>query len=186
MKGKAKAGYVLARIAEVLMWISAVFMALGFLVGVVAPEAITVTSGAGAAGWNVAVPLASGALGRMDITGPDGELMMGSYMLYTATGVIELALTALAFRRIWQIIKLSWGSTPFQRPVVKKVKQIGWLFIAAPLVAVAASLANLVISWPKLSITVDVSSIITGVIVLALSQIFAYGVKLEDDMEGLL
>ena len=122
----------------------------------------------------------------MDITGPDGELVMGSYMLYTAAGTVELALTALVFRRIWQIIKLSWASTPFQRPVVDKVKQIGWLFIASPLVTMVVGLVNFLIRWPNISVKVDVSDIITGVIVLALSQVFAYGVKLEDDVEGLL
>ncbi len=186
MKGKAKAGYVLARIAEALMWLSAAVMALGFLAGLIDPEAISVMTGTGAADARIAVPMVPGGLGRMVITGPDGELVMGSYMLYIGAAVIELVLTALVFRRIWQIIKLSWASTPFQKPVVDKVKQIGWLFIAAPLVTLAVSLVNFVINWPELSVTVDMTSIITGVIVLALSQIFAYGVKLENDVEGLL
>ena len=186
MKGKAKAGYVLAHIAEVLMWLSAAIMAIGFLASLIDPEAISVMLDTGVAGAKIALPMVPGALGRMVITGPDKELTMGTYMLYTGAAVIELPLAALVFRRIWQIIKLSWASTPFQKPVVDKVKQIGWLFIAAPLVTVAVSLVNFVINWPELSITVDMTSIITGVIVLALSQIFAYGVKLEDDVEGLL
>ena len=186
MKGKAKAGYVLARIAEVLMWAAAAAMALSFLIGIAAPDTAAELFGAGAGDRKLTMAMVPGALGRMDILGPDGELVMRSYMLYTAAGTIELALTALIFRRIWQIIKLSWGSTPFQRPVVDKVKQIGWLFIASPLVTVAVSLVDFVMSWPKLSIVVDVSGIVTGVIVLTLSQIFAYGVKLEDDVEGLL
>lgn len=186
MKGRVKAGYVLARIAEVLMWISAAFMVLGVLAAFIAPEAITVTTDAGTEGGKVAFTMVPGALGRMDITGPDGELVMGSYMLYAAAGAAELMLTALIFRRVWQIIRLSCASTPFQRPVVDKVKQIGWLFIASPLVTVAVSLVNFVISWPKLSISVDVIGIITGVIVLALAQIFANWVEPEDDVEGLL
>ena len=186
MKGKAKAGYVLARIAEVLMWAAAAAMLLSFLIGIAAPDTVEEIFGVGAGDRKLTMALVPGALDRMDITGPDGELVMGSYMLHAVAGAIELALTALIFRRIWQIIKLSWASTPFQRPVVDKVKQIGWLFIASPLVTVAVSLVNFVIIWPKLSFTVDASGIITGVIMLALSQIFAYGVKLEDDVEGLL
>ena len=186
MKGKARAGYVLAHIAEVLMWLCAAMMAISFLVGIIYPEAISVMSDTGAAGAKVSMPIVSGSLGRLDITGPDGTLHQGLYLLYTAAGAAELALTAVVFRRVWQIIKLSWASTPFQRPVVDRVKQIGWLFIASPLVTVAVSLVGFVAFWPEYSFVVDVGGIITGVIVLALSQIFAYGVKLEDDVEGLL
>lgn len=186
MKGKAKAGYVLAHIAEVLMWLCAAMMAISFFVGIIDPEAISVMSDTGAAGAKVYVPMVSGALGQMEIMNSDGTLHQGLYLLYTAAGAAELALTALVFRRVWQIIKLSWASTPFQQPVVKKVKQIGWLFIAVPLVTVAVSLVGFVALWPEYSFVVDVSGIVTGVIVLALSQIFAYGVKLEDDVEGLL
>ena len=186
MEGKAKAGYVLARILEAVMWVAAAATALSFLMGVAAPDAVAEMFGPGVADRKLTMTMVPGALGRMDITGPDGELVMGSYMLYTAAGTVELALTALVFRRIWQIIKLSWASTPFQRPVVDKVKQIGWLFIASPLVTMAVGLVNFLIRWPNISVKVDVSDIITGVIVLALSQVFAYGVKLEDDVEGLL
>ena len=175
MKGKAKAGYVLARIAEVFMWVTAALTVVSFLAVLIAPEAVTAMSGAG-----VKVVVMSGALGRVDVMDPDGTLNRGLYLLYTAVGAAQLSLTALVFRRIWQIIKLSWASTPFQRPVVDRVKQIGWLFIASPLVA------GFVTFWPADSFSVDVSGIVTGVIVLALSQIFAYGVKLEDDVEGLL
>ena len=181
MKGKAKAGYVLARIAEVFMWVTAALTVVSFLAVLIAPEAVTAMSGAG-----VKVVVMSGALGRVDVMDPDGTLNRGLYLLYTAAGTVELALTALVFRRIWQIIKLSWASTPFQRPVVDKVKQIGWLFIASPLVTMAVGLVNFLIRWPNISVKVDASDIITGVIVLALSQVFAYGVKLEDDVEGLL
>ena len=140
MKGKAKAGYVLARVFEVIGWLGVAMMVISFLVGIIDPEVISVMSDTDAAGAKVSVPMVPGSLGRLDITGPDGTLHQGLYLLYTAAGAAELALTALVFRRIWQIIKLSWASTPFQQPVVKKVKQIGWLFIAAPLVTVAVSL----------------------------------------------
>lgn len=186
MKGKAKAGYVLARVFEVIGWLGVAMMVISFLVGIIDPEVISVMSDTDAAGAKVYVPMVSGALGQMEIMNSDGTLHQGLYLLYTAAGAAELALTALVFRRIWQIIKLSWASTPFQRPVVDKVKQIGWLFIAVPLVTVAVSLVGFVAFWPEYSFVVDVGGIITGVIVLALSQIFAYGVKLEDDVEGLL
>ena len=181
MKGKAKAGYVLARIAEVFMWVTAALTVVSFLAVLIAPEAVTAMSGAG-----VKVVVMSGALGRVDVMDPDGTLNRGLYLLYTAVGAAQLSLTALVFRRIWQIIKLRWASTPFQRPVVDRVKQIGWLVIAVPLVTLAVSFISYVLCWPGHSFQVDVSGLITGVIVLALAQIFAYGVKLENDVEGLL
>ncbi len=182
MKGKAKAGYVLARISEVIFWLAAAIQAAAFAVTAVIPEKMSSLYDVSAsADWGVMVKSVSGGVGIM----ASRAFNVGWYLLQTAAGAVEMVLVALVFRRVWQIIRLSWDSTPFQKPVVAKIRQIGWLVIAEPLVTLAVNLVSGLI-WRGYSYVVDVTGIITGVIVLALSQIFAYGVKLEDDVEGLL
>ena len=188
MKGKAKAGYIVVRLLETLHWLGAalcLFMAISMAV---APDWFSSLLGYKPEGELLHTQMVQyGFMGGLNMvvtgqTGLDAELQA----LMMAGGAVTSVLGALTFRRIAEVIKACQTGTPFQKPVVRKVRQIGWLVIAVPLVTVAASLLACILCWPSYSFQVDVSGIIMGVIVLALSRIFAYGVKLEDDVEGLL
>ena len=78
------------------------------------------------------------------------------------------------------------GATPFQPAVVRMVRQIGWFALAIP----AAELLMALVGWmalgAKAAITVRPQGISFGLIVLCLSQFFAYGVKLQRDEDGLV
>ena len=190
MKGKAKAGYIFIRVLEALHWLGAalcVFMAVSMAV---APDWFFSLRGMsyqpeGEALYYQLVQY--GFMGGLNMvtTGLTG-IDTGLQALMTAGEAVISVLGALTFRRIGEIIRMCHMGTPFQKPVVDRVRQIGWLVMAVPLVTVAVSLVSYVLCWPGYSFQVDVSGVITGVIVLALSRIFAYGAKLEDDMEGLL
>ncbi len=186
MKGKAKAGYIAVRVLEALQWFGAalcLFMAVWVLLepdwfsGLYEPTGEAMSSQLVQYGF-------MGGL-NMAVTGQTG-FDAGLQALMAVGGAATLVLGALAFRRLGQVIRLCHGGTPFQRPVVDKVRQIGWLVIAAPLVTWAVSLLAYIMYWPGYSFKVDASGVIMGVIILALSRIFAYGVKLEDDVAGLL
>ena len=190
MKGKAKAGYVFIRVLEALHWLGAalcVFMAVSMAV---APDWFFSLRGMSyePEGEILSTQMVQyGLMGglNMVVTGQTG-FDVGLQILMTASGAVTSVLGALTFRRIGEVIKACQTGTPFQKPVVQKVRQVGWLVIAVPLVTLAASLLAYILCWPGYSFQVDVSGIVMGVIVLALSRIFAYGAKLEDDMEGLL
>lgn len=188
MKGRAKAGYVFIRVLEALHWLGAalcVFMAVSMAV---APDWFSSLLGYEPEGELLHTQMVQyGFLGglNMVITGQTG-FDTGLQALMMAGDAVTSVLGALTFRRIGEIIRMCHVGTPFQKPVVDRVRQIGWLVMAVPLVTVTVSLLSYVLCWPGYSFQVDVSGVITGVIVLALSRIFAYGVKLEDDMEGLL
>ena len=189
MKNLGKAGYVFVRVFEVLHWLAAAFCLVVCIAMLAAPdwwmnlysmsgEATGEVLSSSMVSWNY-----SGGFGLATVSGGFDlamEIVMG------AASVITAILSALVFRKIGQVIKMSRETTPFQKPVVDRVRQVGWLFIATPLVTVAASLLTYIVSWPNYSFQVDVSGIVAGVLILGLTQIFAYGVKLEDDMEGLL
>lgn len=186
MKGKAKAGYIVVRVLEALHWFGAalcLFMAVSLTL---APDwffSLYEPEGEIMSFQMVQYGFMGGL--NMVITGQTG-LDAGLQALMAVGSAVTSVLGALTFCRLGQVIKICHGSTPFQEPVVDRVRRIGWLVVANPLVTVAVSLLSYVMSWPRYSFQIDVSGIIMGVIILAMSQIFAYGVKLEDDVEGLL
>ncbi len=188
MKGKAKAGYVFIRVLEALHWLGAALCLFMAITMAVAPDWFASLLGFETEGETLYYQMVQyGFLGglNMVVTGQTG-FDTGLQALMMAGDAATSVLGALTFRRIGEVIRACQSGTPFQKPVVRKVRQIGWLVIAVPLVTVAVSLLVCILCWPSYSFQVDVSGIITGVIVLALSRIFAYGVKLEDDVEGLL
>ena len=188
MKRFGKAGYACVRVFEVLYWCAAAFSVVLTALLAFAPEQLMRFYGVAelpeeemlfsqVVSYNYAGGFTVTAAGSFDT---------GLQVIMTAASVVTAVLMALVFRRIGQVIRLSGESTPFQKPVVDRVRQVGWLFIAAPLVTVCAGLLTYVVCWPSYSFQVDVSGIVTGALVLGLTQIFAYGVKLEGDVEGLL
>ena len=188
MKGKAKAGYVFIRVLEALHWFGAalcLFMAISMAVK---PDWFSSLLGYKPDGELLHTQMVQyGFMGGLNMAVASGTgFDTGLQALMIAGDAVTSVLGALTFRRIGEVIRVCQTGTPFQKPVVRKVRQIGWLVIAVPLVTVAAGLLSYVLFWPRYSFQIDVSGVITGVIVLALSQIFAYGVKLEDDVEGLL
>ena len=188
MKKFGKAGYVCVRVFEVLYWCAAAFSIVLTALLAFAPEQLMRFYGVAEQpeGEMLFSQIVSyNYAGSFTVTAA-GSFDTGLQVIMTAASIVTAVLMALVFRKIGQVIRLSRGSTPFQKPVVDRVRQVGWLFIAAPLVTVCASLLTYVMCWPSYSFQVDVSGIVTGALILGLTQIFAYGVKLEDDMEGLL
>lgn len=190
MKGKAKAGYVSIRVLEALHWFGAALCVFVAVSMAVAPDWFLSLRGMSyepEGEMLYAQMVQYGFMGglNMVVTGQAG-FDAGLQILMAAASAVTSVLGALTFRRIAEVIKICRTGTPFQKSVVQKVRQVGWLVIAAPLVTVAASLLSYALCWPSCSFQIDVSGIVMGAIVLALSRIFAYGVKLEDDMEGLL
>lgn len=108
--------------------------------------------------------------------------------------IATFVLMALILHYVYDIIKPltveqpdGTVATPFTETTVDKVKQIGYLTIAIPVISLVVTLFGTVLQDNgMLEISVDLSWILIGLIVLSLSQIFAHGVSLERDVEGLV
>lgn len=122
-----------------------------------------------------------------------------SFHITVAVWMIELmaegVLLAMIFRNVYLIFRTSAGKTknsvgptPFQTANVKLLRQIGLYAIAIPLVEVLAygSLAILVGPGIFQEAGISVEYVVLGIVVLCLSQFFAYGVELQSDVDGLL
>jgi len=105
--------------------------------------------------------------------------------LIMISAIIVLILVAIMFRNINLIFKNSDKESPFSEKNVTLIKQIGYIAIATPIIEMIFSgmlgaLSN------YYDFDLDLVQIIFGLIILCLSQFFAYGASLEKDVNGLV
>ncbi len=169
---------VLARIAEIIAWagvgISGIclFIVLFFrnvLVGVLTEE-------------NVSDYL---VIKDFDLRFVDSSNFIPMIIFALITAAITAALVAFMFHNINQIFQSTNTESPFSEKNVNRVKEIGYIALAIPVLKI---IANMILYFfvHELSLEVELSEILFGLIVLCLSQYFAYGASLEQDVDGLL
>ena len=107
--------------------------------------------------------------------------------LFSAASVAILSLMAMVCRNLRLILKRSEGATPFQPDNIRMVREIGIFYISVPLIGLAVSnLARLMLGPDALEMSVDYGGLITGLVMLCLSQFLAHGMELERDLDGLM
>ena len=191
MKKLNRAIIIISRIIEVFMWVGAALSA--------------VLTGLGAAGKFSAMrffasvtpqtPVLDAGYGfSLVALDAAGQPMRAAYVLFFLTLVLTFALMAMCARNVHLIFKtsegltsFSRGNTPFQPDNIRMVREIGIFVIAIPAVQFIMSIIGRVVLGPDMvESSVGMEKIFLGLVVLALSQFFAYGMKLQDDVDGLL
>lgn len=99
----------------------------------------------------------------------------------------------MIFRNIYLIYrtaegktKFSKGNTPFQKDVVRMVREIGIFSIGIPVFQFIGSLIIKLFSHGAIETNVIITSLIFGIVIVNISEFFSYGVKLEEEVEGLV
>ena len=185
MKGLNKLGKVITKILEVFHWIGAALMTVATVCSVAAPRLVKHVVSFDAQeccgadldvyGFEVNAPVVN------------GKVDLSSFVIFGIGAVIILVAMAMIFRNLYLIFKKSENSTPFQKDNVRMVREIGIFSIAIPVIGFIMSIiVRLVTGHETAEISIDMSGIIMGIIVLCLSQFFAHGVALENDVDGLL
>ena len=85
--------------------------------------------------------------------------------------------------------KFSQGKTPFQPDIVRMIREIGIFSIAIPIVEIIMSIVGSLVLGPlgaEFDFSVNLVSVFFGLVVLCLSQFFAYGVQLQKETDGLV
>lgn len=124
---------------------------------------------------------------EVTLTNAAGEIDMRALLLLAIGGILLFFLMAMIFRNIYLILKKSEGTTPFQKDNIRMVREIGIFSIAIPVVGLIMSvITRLVLGVDATETSVNLTGFIMGIIVLSLTQVFAYGVELEKDVDGLL
>jgi hypothetical protein len=117
------------------------------------------------------------------------EINMTAVSMFFGVAILILGLMAMVFRNIHLIIKKSKTISPFNKDNIRMLREIGIFSIAIPVLELIMSVVfGLVFGHggAELAATVDLTGIIMGIIVFSLTNIFSYGAKLENDVEGLL
>lgn len=128
-----------------------------------------------------------------DIVNAAGSTMKAPMVILFAFSIITSLCMTMIFRNIYLIYKtaegktwFSKGETPFQKDIVRMVREVGIFSIAIPVVQIIASLIIKMITHLTCETHVFLTGLIFGFVVVSISQFFAYGEKLESDVEGLV
>lgn len=116
-----------------------------------------------------------------------GEVNRTALLLFAVGAIIIFSLVAMVFRNLHLIIKKSEGTTPFQKDNIRMLKGIGIFSISVPIVSFIMSIIlRLFIGVEAAEISLNLDGFTMGILVLCLTQFFAYGAELEKEVDGLL
>lgn len=182
MKKLDKATLILAKLVEIGHWIATVAMAVVFVLSFVMGKGVF---------QNVSVADFGASLTtygfEIEVVDQAGQVSVAALRLFCVAAVLILGLMAMVFRNIYLILKKSENATPFQKDNVRMVREIGIFLIGVPVIGlIMSTLARLVMGPEMVESSVGLSSFMVGLAVLCLSQIFARGVELETETDGLL
>ena len=184
MKSVDKIAKVVSKVLEIVHFVAAALMGTAAVCALVVPQYI---------GYFVEFEPAENVVELetygFEVTAvvSNGMPDMMVFSLFAVASCIILLLMALVFRNIYSIIRKSEESTPFQKDNVRMLKEIGIFSIAVPAVGfVMGIIIQIVAGFDAVEISNSMTGFIMGIIVLCLTQFFAHGVELEDDVEGLL
>ncbi len=116
-----------------------------------------------------------------------GHLLAGPLVSVMVAVMFCCILMGLIFRNIYRIFRNSNTDSPFSPANVKMVRDIGIYAILIPVVNILVSIiAVIVVGKDGFQASVSLMEVAFGLVVLCLSQFFAYGAQLEKDVDGLV
>lgn len=189
MKGTTKSNKinritaVVSKIMEVIHWIGVVCLAAVICCSIFVKDFLSRFYLSG----NLTIdPVAEIGGFELLLIDPDGVLNPTAIILLCITGIIILTLNALMFRNVYRIVRNS-ADTPFNKDNTRMLREIGLFSIAVPIAGFLMSIVSrLILRAEFIEISVDLTGIVMGILVLFLTQIFAHGEELEKDVDGLL
>ena len=181
-KGKIfKLVRVLAKIGEIAHWIGIGLMVALAICAVVAGDWLTST-------FNIGFANMSFYGFRVTVANSAGEVDWKVILMFAIGSAAICPFMAMILRNVCFIVKTAEQTTPFNKDNIRKLKQIGIFAMVIPVVGlVMGIITSLVMGIDTVDyVYVNGDGLVVGLIVLALTHVFAYGVKLEEDVEGLV
>lgn len=187
-KSLNKAVIIISKIGEVGAWIGSGFSAVGVVMAALGRiEALSYIS---SVNQSPDASVNGFSIGLLD---SNGQPVTAAYVILFVTLLLMCVLTAMVCRNINLIFKtaegktkFAKGATPFQPEIIRMVKEIGYFLIAMPVIGIIMQIICGIVSHGAIEVSVEMNSIFVGLVVLALSQYFAYGMELQNDIDGLV
>ncbi len=191
MKALPKIVTIFAKIAEVFCWVGTGLCAASLFVIAIGKETLLKYFTDIQSSTDLTVNGFS-----VDLTSIDPNMAVRAFVLGFVMLIITLVLMAMICRNIYLIFKtangetkFSQGKTPFQPDIVRMIREIGIFSIAIPIVEIIMSIVGSFVLGPlgaEFDFSVNMVSVFFGLVVLCLSQFFAYGVQLQKETDGLV
>ncbi len=120
-----------------------------------------------------------------DLSSVNESNIVPTFVVLLITGIVIAILAGFMFRNINQVFRVTNTASPFDISNVNRIKRIGYLALSLPLCKLVTNIVlGLIVK--NISIGLEASEILSGLIILCIAQYFAYGASLEKDVEGLL
>lgn len=184
MKGIQIATKIGAKIMEIGHWIVVGMMSAIALVSLAAPqllqylmdvEALRADGLAEAYGFEVYVGDGTGGI-RYPVL-----------CLFAIGAAALFVLMALVFRNLSQIVGRSENGTPFCEKNIASLRRMGRCSILVPLVGLLMSIVIRGAIGPEAcEVSMDLSNLFMGFVILCLTEYFIHGAKLEQEVDGLV
>ena len=186
-----KAVMIISAIAEVCYWIGSgmtcaivISLAVGYTGLVSKLSSVIPEKGKDLIGFGFSISTVDSA----------GNIVWGTYLIFFITLLLMLLLMAMICRNVHLIFKttagktkFSKGKTPFQPDNIRMVREIGFFLILIPVIGLIMSIiARAIYSASAIECSMDMHFIVVGLVILCLSGVFAYGMKLQQDVDGLV
>lgn len=189
MENLTKFATVLTKLIEVAYWIGAVAMLVALALFTIDPY----VPGQLVRGVEPGEELGTHGFSIV-IAGPDGVLIRPAMVIFLLTAAVVLSLMARVFRDVHLVLrttqgltKFSQGKTPFQKDNVRMLREMGLFLLAVPVVELVAEVAAVLALGPEqVESSVGLNSFTVGILMLCLSQAFAQGVQMQQDVDGLV
>lgn len=137
-----------------------------------------------------------GVVGRYDDTviWSIAEPSVGQRVVVLLPVVVTTAFLAVGLVVLWRLVSATRRGVPFDRSMVRRLRVLGVLLLAYGLLAFfAAPMVLLAVFWSvpgtPVALGVDVPAllpVVLGFVVLVLAESFRVGLRLSEDVEGLV
>ena len=168
-----KIGKTVSKVVEILCWIGVAVLLFAAVAGTVDTEWTT---------QNLDF-----SMNGVDMQINEDGATFASVMIVLLGGIAGFVTLAILFHTLHKVLSTADEDVCFRAENVKRIELIGWLSIAMPAIGFVTSVLAKLFGGPdSLEISIDLSGVVMGILVLCLSQFFAHGVKLENDVDGLV
>ncbi len=177
---------ILAKICEIAHWVGVVCMVLLLVFSIFFRDLLPKYIAISEQGDTVAECYGF----EINVINADGSFRIGALIILSIFAIIAFSLMAMVFRNLYLIIKnisRETDNSPFSKDNIRMVREIGIFAIAVPIVGqIMQIVAFIAPGAENVEMSVALDGFMMGLLALVLTQIFAYGARLEADVEGLL